>query len=36
MIARFKFKEIDTVKLAESLGLANAPALNFGKDSDQV
>lgn len=32
----FKFKEIDTVKLSESLGLANAPTLNFGKDSDQI
>ena len=30
----FKFKELDTVKLYESLGLDNAPSLNFGKNSD--
>ena len=26
----FKLKEIDTEKLAESLGLATSPAINFG------
>lgn len=32
----FKFKEIDTEKLAYSLGLANVPEINFATDADEV
>lgn len=30
----FKLKEIDADKLAESLGLANSPKLDFGHDDE--
>ena len=32
----FKFKEIDTEKLAESLGLATSPQIDFGDQDGQV
>ena len=32
----FNLKEVDTEKLAESLGLATLPALNFGGENDNV
>ena len=30
----FKFKEIDTQKLAESLGLMNTPEITFAKEGE--
>jgi hypothetical protein len=32
----FKLKEIDADKLAESLGLANSPKIDFGQDDTEV
>ena len=32
----FKLKEMDTVKLAESLGLATSPEINFGGDEGEL
>jgi hypothetical protein len=32
----FKLKEIDADKLAESLGLANTPEIDFGQNENEV
>ena len=32
----FKLKEIDADKLAESLGLANTPKIDFGQDANEI
>ena len=32
----FKFKEIDTEKLAYSLGLATVPEINFKVETDEI